>query len=128
MERRLVYDSDAVQAGRCPTCGKRLDRCSCSAPRSAPPRSPAPATASVPRDGIVRIMRDRKGRGGKGVSLIAGLPLAPAELTALASELKRQCGTGGTVRGDVIEIQGDFRERLRDELTKRGYKVKLAGG
>jgi translation initiation factor 1 len=76
----------------------------------------------------VRILRESKGRGGKGVSLIAGLPLRSAELTALASELKRQCGTGGTVRGDVIEIQGDFRERLKAELVKRGYTVKIAGG
>jgi len=82
----------------------------------------------VPKDGVVRILRDRKGRSGKGVSLIAGLPLGPSELTALASELKRQCGTGGTVRGDVIEIQGDFRERLKAELVKRGYTVKIAGG
>jgi translation initiation factor 1 len=128
MERRLVYDSDAVQAGRCPTCGKRLDRCSCAAPRSTASRAPAPAAASLPKDGVVRILRESKGRGGKGVSLIAGLPLRPAELTALASELKRQCGTGGTVRGDVIEIQGDFRERLKAELVKRGYTVKIAGG
>ena len=127
MERRLVYDSDAVQAGRCPSCGKRLDRCSCSSPRTSTPTSTRAASA-LPRDGVVRILRESKGRGGKGVSLIAGLPLKASELAALASELKRQCGTGGTVRGDVIEIQGDFRERLRDELTRRGYTVKLAGG
>src|SRR3954471_17369565 len=128
MERRLVYDSDAVQAGRCPTCGKRLDRCSCSAPRATAARAPAPAPASPPKEGVVRILRESKGRGGKGVSLIAGLPLRASELAVLASELKRQCGTGGTVRGDVIEIQGDFRDRLKTELVKRGYTVKLAGG
>lgn len=126
MERRLVYDSDTVQPGRCPTCGKRLDRCTCHVARRVAPTPPA--AASLPRDGVVRILRDRKGRGGKGVSVIAGLSGSAAELTQLASELKRMCGTGGTVRGDVIEIQGDFRERLRDELTRRGYKVKLAGG
>jgi translation initiation factor 1 len=129
MERRLVYDSDAVQPGRCPTCGKRLDRCACQRPtrraRTDDSRTPPPG---LPRDGIVRIMRDKKGRGGRTVTLIAGLPGTPAQLTQLTSELKRQCGTGGTLRGDVVEIQGDFRERLRDELTRRGYTVKLAGG
>jgi translation initiation factor 1 len=108
--------------------GKRPDRCSCTAPSTTAPRAPTPAAASLPKDGVVRILRESKGRGGKGVSLIAGLPLGQSELAALASELKRQCGTGGTVRGDVIEIQGDFRERLKAELVKRGYTVKLAGG
>ncbi len=76
----------------------------------------------------MRLLRDRKGRGGKTVTLIAGLSGSPAALTALASDLKRSCGTGGTLRGDLIEIQGDHRERLRAELERRGYTVKLAGG
>src|SRR5947209_7061990 len=126
MERRVVYDSDAVKRGRCPTCGKRLDRCSCSAERVRR-AAPAPTTA-VPRDGVVRLFRDKKGRGGKSVTLIAGLPGSADALEKLASELKRACGTGGTLRGDVLEIQGDFRERLHVELVRRGYKVKLAGG
>ena len=87
-----------------------------------------PSTVNVPRDGVVRLLRDRKGRGGKTVTLIAGLPGAPTELAAIASDLKRMCGTGGTVRGDMLEIQGDVRERIRAELEKRGYRVKLAGG
>ena len=125
MERRLVYDSDAVQPGRCPTCGKRLDRCSCGAARAAaPPGKPL----NLPRDGVVRLLRDRKGRGGKTVTLIAGLNGSPAALAALASDLKRLCGTGGTVRDDLVEIQGDHRERLRAELERRGYTVKLAWG
>ena len=125
MERRLVYDSDAVQPGRCPTCGKRLDRCSCGAARAAaPPGKPL----NLPRDGVVRLLRDRKRRGGKTVTLIAGLSGSPAALAALASDLKRLCGTGGTVRDDLVEIQGDHRERLRAELERRGYTVKLAGG
>ena len=73
-------------------------------------------------------MRDRKGRGGKGVTLISGVPGSPAALQTLASELKRFCATGGTLRGDVIEIQGDQRERLKPELERRGYQVKIAGG
>jgi translation initiation factor 1 len=125
MERRVVYDSDQVQPGRCPTCGKRLDRCSCGRqkPREAPARAP-----SLPKDGVVRILRDKKGRGGKTVTVIAGVPGSPSELEKLLSELKRLCGTGGTLRGELVEIQGDHRTRLRDELSKRGFTVKLAGG
>jgi translation initiation factor 1 len=77
---------------------------------------------------VVRLLRDRKGRGGKTVTLVAGVRGTPAALNALASDLKRLCGTGGTVRGEVIEIQGDVRERIKGELERRGYTVKLAGG
>jgi translation initiation factor 1 len=126
MERRVVYYSDAVQPGRCPTCGKRLDRCSCGATRTVN-REPKP-TLNLPRDGVVRILRDRKGRGGKGVTIVAGLALDADALTQLTSELKRMCGTGGTVRGEFVELQGDVRERVRQELEKRGFRVKLAGG
>ncbi|MBV9542865.1 MAG: stress response translation initiation inhibitor YciH [Chloroflexi bacterium] len=125
MERRLVYDSDAVQPGRCPTCGKRRDRCSCASER----RAPAPGSAPrVPNDGVVRLLRDRKGRGGKTVTLVTGLTGSADFLARLASDLKRLCGTGGTLRGDVLEMQGDVRDRLRPELERRGYTVKVAGG
>jgi translation initiation factor 1 len=77
---------------------------------------------------VVRLLRDRKGRGGKTVTLITGLSGSPATLTALASDLKRMCGTGGTLRGEVLEIQGDFRDRLQAELERRGYTVRVAGG
>jgi translation initiation factor 1 len=73
-------------------------------------------------------MRDRKGRGGKTVTLVAGLTGSAAELAQLASDLKRLCGTGGTLRGDVLEMQGDVRDRVRPELERRGYTVKIAGG
>ena len=79
-------------------------------------------------DGIVRVRRETSGRGGKTVTTIAGLRLASDALAALASELKRACGTGGTVRDCVIEIQGDHRARLVEQLELRGYSVKLAGG
>lgn len=82
----------------------------------------------MPRDGVVRILRDKKGRGGKTVTVIAGLRGSASDLAQLTSDLKRMCGTGGTLRDDVIEIQGDHRERLQTELVKRGYTVKLAGG
>jgi translation initiation factor 1 len=130
MERRLVYDSDAVSAGRCPTCGKRLDRCSCGSarlPKRSDPDVPN-ALLNLPNDGFVRLLRDRKGRGGKGVTLVAGVPGSADVLTKLTSELKRLCGTGGTVRGEVIELQGDVRERVKVELERRGYRVKIAGG
>lgn len=74
------------------------------------------------------MLRDRKGRGGKTVTLVAGVPGSQTVLTALASDLKRLCGTGGTLRGEVIEIQGDVRERIKPELERRGYTVKIAGG
>jgi translation initiation factor 1 len=83
---------------------------------------------NVPRDGVVRLLRDRKSRGGKTVTLITGISGGPSTLAGLLSELKRLCGTGGTVRGDVLEIQGDFRDRLQTELERRGYTVKIAGG
>jgi translation initiation factor 1 len=76
----------------------------------------------------VRVGREVAGRSGKGVSVISGLPLATAELEALASRLKRLCGAGGAVRDGVIEIQGEHRERLVAELRKLGYDAKRAGG
>ncbi|MCE9685226.1 MULTISPECIES: stress response translation initiation inhibitor YciH [Shewanella] len=79
-------------------------------------------------DGIVRIHKDSKGRKGKGVSLIKGLPLDDAGLKALAQKLKKQCGCGGTVKDFVIEVQTDNREQLKTLLEKLNYKVKLAGG
>ena len=126
MERRVVYDSDAVQPGRCPTCGKRIDRCTCRETRAKQEQPNKPL--NLPRDGVVRLLRDRKGRGGKTVTLVAGLGGSQATLTALASELKRACGTGGTLRGDLIEMHGDIRDRLKTELERRGYTVKVAGG
>lgn len=77
------------------------------------------------RDGIVRIQRQTSGRKGKGVCLISGVD---ADATALAAELKKKCCCGGTVKDDVIEIQGDKRELLKTLLEAKGMKVKLAGG
>ena len=72
--------------------------------------------------------RDSKGRGGKGVTLIKNLVLSEADMSSLAKKIKQACGTGGTIRDGVIEIQGENRERIADVLIKLGYKVKLAGG
>ena len=79
-------------------------------------------------DGIVRLKRITKGRKGKGVSVIEGLPMTPTELKTLCSELKKQCGCGGSVKGFTIEIQGDVRDKLKGILENKGMKVKLAGG
>ena len=79
-------------------------------------------------DGIVRVGRTSKGRAGKTVTQITGLQLTPSELRDLAKELKRRCGTGGAVKEGVIEIQGDKRDILYEELISRDFKVKRTGG
>ena len=79
-------------------------------------------------DGIARVRREKKGRGGKTVTTVSGVPLGGTELKELASELKRKCGSGGSVVDGVIEIQGDKVDTVMDELTKKGYKAKRAGG
>jgi translation initiation factor 1 len=89
-----------------------------------PPRA-APAPSG---DGIVRVRREVSGRRGKTVTVIAGLPPDPDGLRALAAELKRRCGTGGSVKDGAIEIQGDHRDLLVAELEERGFRVKRAGG
>ena len=76
----------------------------------------------------VRVGREVAGRAGKGVSVISGLPLAAADLEALAGRLKRLCGAGGAVRDGIIEIQGDHRDRLVSELRRLGYDAKRSGG
>lgn len=112
----IVY---STRHGRmCPRCGRAESACSCGAKSATPP----------PVDGIVRVSRETKGRKGKGVTLITGVPLAGPELADLARELKQRCGTGGTVKDGVIEIQGDHRDLLISELEKRGWKAKKAGG
>src|SRR5262245_42738003 len=86
------------------------------------------ARARAPSGGVVRVGRETKGRRGKGVTIITGVPLAPLQLVELAAELKRKCGSGGTVKDGVIEIQGDHRDAIVDELAKRGWTVKRVGG
>ena len=109
----LVYSTD--QGRLCPVCQQSVNLCNCR-------------SQQIKGDGNVRILRQTKGRKGKGVSLITGLPLIEDELKTLAKQLKKICGCGGTVKEGIIEIQGDYRERLLEELTKRGYKAKIAGG
>jgi translation initiation factor 1 len=91
---------------------------------------PSKATGSFPSANkqTARIMRDRKGRGGKTVTVISGLKHDPDTLDTLLKQLKQQCGSGGTRKGDELEIQGDHREKVAQVLGKLGYKTKLIGG
>ena len=84
--------------------------------------------ATQKSDGIVRLRREVKGRGGGTVIVISGIPLSAPEIKELAGLLKKTCGCGGTVKDGLIEIQGDHRDTLAAELQARGFKVKLAGG
>lgn len=113
----IVYST--VQGRMCPTCGRAAAECICAALK---------ADTIPPGDGIVRVSRQTKGRKGKAVTLITGVPVNENELHRLAKQLKRKCGAGGTVKDRVIEIQGDHRDTLVDELRKQGYTVKRAGG
>ncbi len=88
----------------------------------------SPSPYNDPDDGIVRIRRETKGRKGKGVCIITGLKLNEADMKQLAKKLKQLCGTGGAVKNGVIEIQGDNRDKLKQQLEADGYQVKLAGG
>jgi translation initiation factor 1 len=88
-------------------------------------RGRAPAAGATPRDGVVRVSRTSSGRRGKTVTLVTGVP--PADLTALAGELKKLCGSGGAVKDGVVEIQGDHRAKILAHLEGR-YRVKAAGG
>ncbi len=111
----VVYSTDVGR--RCPQCLRAATDCVCGKDR--------PANRG---DGIVRLRRETKGRGGKAVTIVDGLPLAGTELKLLAKTLKQKCGVGGAVKDGAVEIQGDQRAILQSELEKRGYTVKLAGG
>lgn len=96
----------------CPGCRQPVASCACKA-----------ASAPV-GDGIARVSRQSKGRGGKTVTLVKGLALDPVALAALGKQLRTACGSGGTVKDGVLEVQGDHVERIVDELGKKGYKAK----
>ncbi len=113
---RPVWSSD--KGRKCPTCGWPASDCRCSSNRKQ----------TVVGDGRVRVSRETKGRKGKGVTLVRGLPLDDAALKSLSKDLKQLCGTGGTIKDGVIEIQGEHRDRLVIELKNRGYDAKRSGG
>jgi translation initiation factor 1 len=101
----------------CPKCHQLKTTCTCDSEPSAPSKST-----------VVRVGRETKGRGGKGVTVISDLPLDEKGLTDLATKLKTGLGTGGTTKDGRIEIQGDQRDRIVTELEGMGYRVKRAGG
>lgn len=115
---RKVWSSDGGRL--CPSCEKPKTECECWAKQSQ----------KIDRsgDGIIRVSRETKGRKGKGVTIVSGLQMTEKDLKALAKELKKKCGTGGTVRDGKIEIQGEQRDKLVDLLTKKGMTVKRVGG
>ncbi len=113
--RGVVYSTG--QGRMCPACGRPLAQCACGQGVSRPAG-----------DGVVRVSRQTQGRKGKGVTVITGLPLDDAGLRVLAAELKKRCGSGGTLREGTIEIQGDHRDLLVPLLSQRGWTVKRAGG
>lgn len=112
----IVYSTGMGE--RCPNCQRAVRECVCK--KGTP--------GKVVSDGVVRVSRETQGRKGKGVTVIAGLGLPAEQLEALATELKKRCGCGGAVENGRIEIQGDHRDRLVQELTQRGFKAKRAGG
>jgi translation initiation factor 1 len=118
MPDRIVYSTDSGRINTCPTCGQPYKYCRCD----------QPALTTKKSDGIVRVMRDRKGRGGKTVTVITGVLASAEELNALAQQLKKLCGSGGTVKDENIEIQGDHCDKVMAKLAALGYKVKRAGG
>jgi translation initiation factor 1 len=112
----LVYSTDAGRM--CPQCRQPAAACRCAAlARQAPVG-----------DGVVRVSRETKGRGGKAVTLVRGLALDAAALAELGKRLRTACGAGGTARGGVLEVQGDHVDRVVDWLKQAGHPAKRAGG
>ncbi len=123
----LVYSS--ADGRICPSCGRPATKCACSQKNPRTGSNASDAASNTPKgDGIVRVRREVKGRRGKTVTTVSGVPLPEDALRSLASELKRRCATGGSVKNGVIEIQGDHRDRLVEDLEGRGYSVKRSGG
>ena len=112
----LVY---STEGGRmCPACRRPLAECVCG-------KQVQPVAKG---DGVVRVSRETKGRGGKAVTLVRGLALDAEALAALGKRLRTACGAGGTLKDGVLEVQGDHCERVMDWLTKEGWVVKRSGG
>jgi translation initiation factor 1 len=108
----------------CPACRQPVALCKCPSAKQAKVAAAMNASA----DDMVRVQRETKGRGGKSVTLVKGLALEAAALAQLAKQLKAACGSGGTVKEGVIEVQGDHVEAVMAALQKQGHRVKRAGG
>ena len=113
----LVYSTDSGRM--CPACRQPIAACTCAA---------SAARAKSSGDGIARIRREVGGRGGKTVTVVSGLNLDDAALTALSRRLKAACGTGGTVKGGTLEFQGDHCDELIALLAREGFETRRAGG
>lgn len=111
----LVYSTGSGRM--CPVCRKAIAQCTC--PTSAP---------AAPGDGIVRISREKKGRGGRVVTVVRGLTADALTLETMARQLKAACGSGGAVKDGAVEVQGDHRDKIATLLIGQGLKVKQAGG
>ena len=116
---RLVYSTESGKI--CSSCQKPLAECACK-------RKKTRSQVSIKIDGIIRVQREVKGRRGKTVTVVSGFQINATELKNLATQLKRRCGTGGSVKNGTIIIQGDHRDTLVAELKNRGFKAKIAGG
>jgi translation initiation factor 1 len=112
---KLVYSTDRGRV--CPTCGWPIDNCQCSSARGK-------ANESIPNRVVAKMRMEKKGRGGKTVTVIYGLPHNSEFLATLSGELKRACGCGGTATEDGVELQGDLRDRARAHLERKGFIVK----
>jgi translation initiation factor 1 len=112
----IVYSTDVGR--RCPNCLRPASQCVCK--KDTPGR--------IAGDGVVRVSRETQGRKGKGVTVITGLPLSQQQLEALATQLKKRCGSGGSVADGRIEIQGDHRDTIVKALEAQGHRAKRAGG
>ena len=112
----LVYSTDSGRM--CPTCRQPVAGCLCK----------AKARLTAKADGIVRISRESKGRGGKTVTVVRGLDLDDSALATLGKGLRTACGAGGTVKDGVLEVQGDHVERVTVWLGAQGWVVKRTGG
>ena len=112
----LVYSTDGGRM--CPVCRHPAAACICAKGAAAPRHG----------DGIVRISRETQGRGGKAVTVIRGVQGDAAVLAALGKRLRSACGSGGTVKDGVLEVQGDHRDRVIELLVREGFTVKRAGG
>jgi len=113
-EGRVVYSTSVGRV--CPGCGWPAKDCKCSSKRSV--------EESVPGRIVAKLRLEKKGRGGKTVTVVYDLPDNSAFLKELAQELKRACGTGGAVAENTVELQGDLRERVREHLEKKGWGIK----
>ncbi|HSH03439.1 MAG TPA: translation initiation factor Sui1 [Anaerolineae bacterium] len=112
-----VYSSE--HGRMCPNCRQPINNCRCQKQTN---------NNNTPNDGIIRVGRETKGRKGSGVTTVTGLPLNDKDLKKIAKELKKKCGSGGTIKDGVIEIQGEHRDRIVTLLEGKGYTVKRVGG